>query len=169
MLAECESIDEHWEAVKTALCESAEVTIGRRRGKRKEQWIREETWELIDERKQARQRRECAKTPDEARQWGETYSELDRQIKASCRRDKKAWIAQKETEAQTAATRGSEEGDPAETLATNKAVYQPREELSNSTDRFYHPRFKESRTWLLLRNIHFTFSLKPDRLMALKM
>ncbi|VDP19556.1 unnamed protein product [Heligmosomoides polygyrus] len=29
---------------------------------------------------------------------------------------------------------GSEEGDPAETLATNKAVYQPREELSNSTD-----------------------------------
>ncbi|VDP55298.1 unnamed protein product [Heligmosomoides polygyrus] len=39
MLAECESIDEHWEAVKTALCESAEVTIGRRRGKRKEQFI----------------------------------------------------------------------------------------------------------------------------------
>ncbi|VDP29226.1 unnamed protein product, partial [Heligmosomoides polygyrus] len=33
---------------------------------------------------------------------------------------------------------GSEKGDPAETLATNKAVYQPREELSNSTDRFYH-------------------------------
>ncbi|VDO77488.1 unnamed protein product [Heligmosomoides polygyrus] len=32
----------------------------------------------------------------------------------------------------------SEEGDPAETLAINKAVYQPREELSNSTDRFYH-------------------------------
>ncbi|VDP14256.1 unnamed protein product [Heligmosomoides polygyrus] len=36
------------------------------------------------------------------------------------------------------AANGSEEGDPAETLATNKAVYQPREELSNSTDRFYH-------------------------------
>ncbi|VDP59916.1 unnamed protein product [Heligmosomoides polygyrus] len=33
---------------------------------------------------------------------------------------------------------GSEEGDPAETLTTNKAVCQPREELSNSTDRFYH-------------------------------
>ncbi|VDP46734.1 unnamed protein product [Heligmosomoides polygyrus] len=63
MLDEYGSIDEHWEAVKAAICESAEVTIERRRGKRKEQWIREASWMLIDERKQR-----CAKTPDEARQ-----------------------------------------------------------------------------------------------------
>ncbi|VDP13512.1 unnamed protein product [Heligmosomoides polygyrus] len=105
-LDKCESIDERWEAVKTALSESAEATIGRRRGKRKEQWIREETWKLIDERKRVKQRKECAKTPDESREAGEIFSELDRQVKASCRRDKKAWIAQKETEAQTAASRG---------------------------------------------------------------
>ncbi|VDO41289.1 unnamed protein product [Heligmosomoides polygyrus] len=35
----------------------------------------------------------------------------------------------------TASGIGSEEGEPAETLATNKAVYLPREELSNSTDK----------------------------------
>ena len=44
--------------VKTA----AESTIGRRRGTRKDQWVSNETWELIDSRKNMKALRDQAKT-----------------------------------------------------------------------------------------------------------
>lgn len=49
----------------------------------------------------------CDKTPKTGRrELGGIYSELDQHVKASCRPDKKTWIAEKEKEAHAAADRG---------------------------------------------------------------
>ncbi|CAF1405574.1 unnamed protein product [Adineta ricciae] len=58
-------VDKHWTKFKHAVAESAEKTIGRRRGTQKERWIRDNTWQLIDERKMAKIQRDQAKTTDE--------------------------------------------------------------------------------------------------------
>ena len=60
---------------------------------------------MIDERKMAKCQREQAKTSKEEEVAALRYRELDRQVKRSCRRDKKTWMEERSTEAQTAADR----------------------------------------------------------------
>ena len=49
---------QRWLSIQSAFAECAEKTIGRKRGNRKEQWIKEETWNLIDSRKVAKIKRD---------------------------------------------------------------------------------------------------------------
>ena len=44
-------VEDHWAGFKQTVPNTAEVTIGRRRGSQREKWIQEQTWELIDEGK----------------------------------------------------------------------------------------------------------------------
>ena len=101
-----DNIEERWKAVRRKIAESAEAIIGRRRGKRKEQFIQDRTWQKIDERKHAKLQREQAKTLHELQEASRKYAELDRLVKKLCRRDKKEWLTQKGAEAQHAADRG---------------------------------------------------------------
>lgn len=48
---EDEDIENSWSRFKTIIYQCADEELGKRRGTRKEQWIKEDTWELIDERK----------------------------------------------------------------------------------------------------------------------
>ena len=98
-------VNEHWKQFKEAVTESAEETIGRRRRTQKERWIRNSTWQLIDERKTTKIQRDQAKTPDEQQAAAAKYKSLDRKVKRSCRADKKEWLKQKGDEAQEAANR----------------------------------------------------------------
>ena len=100
-----QDLEEQWTMFKEAVSESAELTIGRRRGSRREQWIKEDTWNLIDERKKAKAERDRAKTRDEEKRRDDNYRMLDRKVKRKCRRDKRAWIEKKGTEAEEAASR----------------------------------------------------------------
>jgi len=74
---------------KQEVRESADVTVGRRRGTQTEQWIQESTWTLIDQRKTAKQEREQAKSRTKKEQ---ATAILDRQVKKSCRTDKEEWL-----------------------------------------------------------------------------
>ena len=64
-----------------AVRECAEETIGRRTGTRKEQWIQDYTWELIDEIKSTKIKRERTKTDKERAQYFTKYQELDKKVK----------------------------------------------------------------------------------------
>ncbi|XP_019618826.1 PREDICTED: uncharacterized protein LOC109465826 [Branchiostoma belcheri] len=96
-------LEDQWALFKETVTKSAEETIGRRRGSRKEQWIQGHTWELIDERKKTKGLRDRAKTEEEKEQTDHQYRDLDRQVKKSCRADKRHWLDKKSAEAEEAA------------------------------------------------------------------
>uniref|UniRef100_A0A914WQC5 Reverse transcriptase domain-containing protein n=1 Tax=Plectus sambesii TaxID=2011161 RepID=A0A914WQC5_9BILA len=96
-------IGNQWTNIKETVVGVAEEVLGWRRGTQRERWIQERSWALIDERKQAKQRREQAKTSEAKENTDAQYQQLDRRVKRSCRADKKAWHEQKCAEAQEAA------------------------------------------------------------------
>lgn len=100
------SIEEQWAQIKDAAIETAERTIGRRRGTQRERWIQDRTWSLLDERRVKKRQRDQAKTEEERNEASQAYRELDRRVKRSCRADKKDWLDRKGTEAQLAADQG---------------------------------------------------------------
>ncbi|EYC22099.1 hypothetical protein Y032_0018g3711 [Ancylostoma ceylanicum] len=99
-------IERDWAEVKTTVKDCAKEIIGRRRGTRKEQWIQERTWQMVDERKRAKLRKMQSKSEVELKEASKRYAELDRTIKKSCPRDKKEWLIKKGEEAKKAADRG---------------------------------------------------------------
>ena len=58
MLEHSQDVEEKWDRMKTCVNETAEEVIGKRRGTRKEQWITQDTWKLIDERKEVKCKRD---------------------------------------------------------------------------------------------------------------
>jgi hypothetical protein len=78
-----------------------------RSGTRKEQWIGEDTWRAIDERRELKGRREQAYNRNvDTESIHEEYRVKDKEVKKRCRKDKKAWIEARLVEAENAAKRG---------------------------------------------------------------
>ena len=83
----------------------AEETLGRQRGVNRERWIRDPTWDLIDKRKKEKRLRDQAASLRTRREAGQRYRELDKQVKRSCRRDKRDWLEERGKEAEVAASK----------------------------------------------------------------
>ena len=82
--------------------ETAEEVIGKKRGRRKEQWITQDTWKLMDERKETKCK--CDQSVQgNKEELNQQYASLDKKVKKSCKKDKKAFIWKKETETEEAA------------------------------------------------------------------
>ncbi|KAJ8411253.1 hypothetical protein AAFF_G00172590 [Aldrovandia affinis] len=97
------SIEEQWGWFSRAISETAVAVLGRRRGYNKERWISDRTWNLIDERKMAKIRREQKRGLRRWRMEDEEYRPLDKEVKKSCRNNRRRWLAEKAREAQEAA------------------------------------------------------------------
>ncbi|KAJ8353066.1 hypothetical protein AAFF_G00112060 [Aldrovandia affinis] len=97
------SIEEQWGWFSRAISETAVAVLGRRRGSNKERWISDRTWNLIDERKMAKIRREQKRGLRRWRMEDEKYRPLDKEVKKSCRNDRRRWLEEKAREAQEAA------------------------------------------------------------------
>ncbi|PIO73735.1 hypothetical protein TELCIR_04284 [Teladorsagia circumcincta] len=106
LLGDVRNIEDEWKFIKENIQACAEQVVGRKRGRRKEQWIQERTWQKIDERKAVKLKRDQARTQEEKEGACREYMEIDRFVKKSCRRDKKEFLIQKGIEAQQAADRG---------------------------------------------------------------
>uniref|UniRef100_A0A914XEZ9 Reverse transcriptase domain-containing protein n=1 Tax=Plectus sambesii TaxID=2011161 RepID=A0A914XEZ9_9BILA len=122
LLTPSANVEAQWTNYRDALTAAAEETIGRRRGTFRERWIQERSWKLIDEQCLAKHVRDQAH--GEAKQViaEECYSNLERQVKRSCRRDKRDWIERITEEAQIAANRND-----------SKTLYQIVREVSGSS------------------------------------
>ena len=102
VLQDHKEIEEQWKMISESIREGEKMTIGRRRGTHKEQWIQDDTWTLIDERKQAKIMREQAKSESEKGECCIKYRELDKKVKSKWRYDKKI-VGNERKEAQDAA------------------------------------------------------------------
>ena len=88
--------------MKTCANETAEEVISNRRGTRKEQWITQDIWKLIDERKEAKCKHNQS-VQENKEELNQQYASLHKKVKKSCKKDKKAFIEKKETEAEETA------------------------------------------------------------------
>ena len=102
-LVQANDYQEQWQMFKETLNSVAEEKIGKRRGTRKEMWIKERTWKLIDERKTIKSKQLQARTIETKATLKDQYKTADREVKRSCRKDKEEWFQQKAAEAQEAA------------------------------------------------------------------
>ena len=88
VLQQSNDIEEQWKMFKDAVIITAEEKIGRRRGSKRENWIQDRTWTLIDKRKKLKSMKGQAKSVEEERQYNTEYRILNKAVKKSCRKDK---------------------------------------------------------------------------------
>ena len=102
-----------------ALREAGEKVLGFRR-KKKEEWIKEETWKKIDERRQTKEKINNTRSERLKEKHRSFYSELNKQVKRMTRADKKDYIEKLADEAEEAAGRND-----------LKTLYKINKQLSN--------------------------------------
>ncbi|KAI8782811.1 craniofacial development protein 2, partial [Biomphalaria glabrata] len=76
-LADILTLEEEWANFKDTTIGCAEEVIGRRRGSYKERWIQDRTWKLIDERKEAKRRRDQKNETQDRSLAEKAYREAD--------------------------------------------------------------------------------------------
>ncbi|XP_058456753.1 craniofacial development protein 2-like [Malaya genurostris] len=99
------SVEEQFMAFKNAFTETCQNNLGELRARRKE-WITDDTWQKIEERRDAKAAIDRARTREAKRQARQKYSALSKEVKRSCRRDKRAWVDSLADEGEKAATTG---------------------------------------------------------------
>ncbi|XP_058816287.1 uncharacterized protein LOC131679564 [Topomyia yanbarensis] len=88
--AEGGSVEDQWTAIKNAFIATGENNLGELRTQRK-QWITDDSWMKIEERRDAKAAIERAKTRGAKAAARQRYTALEKEVKRSCKRDKRAW------------------------------------------------------------------------------
>ncbi|XP_048743004.2 uncharacterized protein LOC125656441 [Ostrea edulis] len=100
-----DTIEEHWNNIKSIYNETAEKIIGFQTKKNKE-WLSEETWKKIEERKGIKQKILHTKSARLQDQLQMNYKTKDREVKRSARKVKRKYTDDLAEEAERAATHG---------------------------------------------------------------
>ncbi|RUS88701.1 hypothetical protein EGW08_003516 [Elysia chlorotica] len=100
-----ETVENHWQEIKKTWNTACQQVLGKRTRELKE-WISPDSWNLIKERKEAKQK--INHTQDQARkeELQGQYRELNQKVKRSTKQDKKNFIHELTEEAETAAGKG---------------------------------------------------------------
>ena len=97
--------DRMWETVKTVYIETWEENVGRRASNRKP-WMSAGTWQLIEERRQLKDNLNRDRTRAQKREVQKQYSQKDKEVKKSCKRDKREFAESLAQHAEEAASKG---------------------------------------------------------------
>ena len=103
ILSEPDNIEGTEEIFTKTVMECADKIIGKKRGTKREQWISEKTWELIDKRKELKKIRDSANDIQAKETSKLEYQSIDKLVKKKCNHDKNAWLEEKIKEADNAA------------------------------------------------------------------
>lgn len=98
-------IDDIWNSTKTAILEACEETVGFIQVKRKK-WMSDQTWDTISERREIKEKLMSAKTRQQKKNLQDLYSAKDREVKKSCKRDKRNHAEKLAVEAENACLKG---------------------------------------------------------------
>lgn len=95
-------IEAEWSACKNAWSTASETVLGRRQRHVKE-WITEPTWKLVETRKKVKTLAHSCKNLEHKEALNSQYTELNREVKKSARRDKRSYFNSMAAEAEQAA------------------------------------------------------------------
>ncbi|CAG5124916.1 unnamed protein product, partial [Candidula unifasciata] len=115
------NIEQKWSFFRDTFKEAAVNTVGYMQRKKK-QWLSENTWIKIQERKQAKLSLLSTKDTSVYEKVKQRYTLLDKEVKHSARKDKQDFIHNLACDAETAARTGN-----------NKAVFHIMKQLCNHT------------------------------------
>ena len=110
-----------WDQLKDAMNEAGESTLGYQKPL-KEEWISNQTWDLIEERKQLHIKRQNAQPNDIDNAAYEAYRNKDKEVKRSAQRDKREWLDAQADAAEEAAARND-----------MRTVYRIAKKITNNT------------------------------------
>ena len=92
---------------RNTVVQAAEKVVGYRRGTRKERWISDDMWKVIDERKRIKQRKSQEQlTKEQLADLEQEYRVKDKEVKRRCMKGKQQWYDSKAGEAKKAAIEG---------------------------------------------------------------
>ena len=97
-----ETIEEQWHSLRETWKATCTTALGRKTRKHKE-WITSDTWTLITERKNLKDRINQTQDQEEKHELQVQYWEKNRQVKRSAMKDKRRYIEELSSEAETAA------------------------------------------------------------------
>lgn len=100
------TVEEQWTDIKNAFIQASEKELGHAQSGRKP-WLRNDTWEKIEERRAAKISIDRAKTRGAKQQAKLRWHDLSRTVKRMCRRDKRMFAESIADEAETAAANGN--------------------------------------------------------------
>ncbi|RUS69130.1 hypothetical protein EGW08_023107 [Elysia chlorotica] len=100
-----ETVENYWQEIKKTWSSACQKVLGKRTRELKE-WISADSWHLIKERKEAKQK--INHTQDQVRkeELQDQYREVNQKVKRSTKQDKKNFIHELTEEAETAAGKG---------------------------------------------------------------
>nr|XP_042902467.1 uncharacterized protein LOC122270164 [Parasteatoda tepidariorum] len=101
-----EKVEETWEHIKNIYCDVAEKVLGEKKGKKSKEWITGETLILIESRRKKKIQMETTKSERLFNRYRQQYSQIDREVKKSARKDKRKYFTDLANEAQDAAQKG---------------------------------------------------------------
>ncbi|ETN61698.1 hypothetical protein AND_006627 [Anopheles darlingi] len=102
------TVEEQWTAIKDIFITTSEKMLGvvGRPGTKTEEWVSEETWQMIAKRKEAKAAIQLAKTVKKRIEADRRYTELKEQVDLAFQRDKQMWFDALAAEGEKAATDG---------------------------------------------------------------
>ena len=99
-----DDIDTHCDRILNVYTETSKTTLGHKTRQRKE-WISDVTWNLIEQRKEAK-RKILTKNTERNEEARQEYKRLNIEVKRSARQDKRDYVDNMAQEAQVAADKG---------------------------------------------------------------
>jgi hypothetical protein len=103
---ENETVEEKWRKIRTAFTEASKNVLGFK-GKNKKDWLTQQTWEKIRERKNVKEEMNACKTRARKVELQKKYAEKNREVKKSARRDKRNRIDNLSYQAEETANKGN--------------------------------------------------------------
>ena len=104
-IQEPEETDGTWKNLKEVITETCEEVLGRPQPNKKP-WIKEETWQKIEERKRAKHAMNNAKTRFQKQITATSYTIVAKEVKKQLRADKRSYINEIAAQAEEAAGKG---------------------------------------------------------------
>ncbi|XP_071136997.1 uncharacterized protein [Mytilus edulis] len=99
------SINTAWEIIRDSIVQACEETVGYLQQNRK-QWMSENTWKIVNERRQVKEKVLTAITRQQKKQTQEQYNNKDKEVKKSCKQVKRNFVEQLAKEAEAACNKG---------------------------------------------------------------
>ena len=118
--------NQYWESIKLCFHNAAKATIGYRKSP-KDQWLSDQTWELIETRKKVKASLIQRQTPDQQILRNDEYRAADKEVKKSARKDQRNLLERKAAQAEEAAERGD-----------SRAVYKITNEIIGKKSSIQH-------------------------------
>ncbi|XP_055634032.1 craniofacial development protein 2-like [Toxorhynchites rutilus septentrionalis] len=99
------TVEEQWTGIKNTFTTTSDETLDKLRSGRRD-WITDETWRIVDERRKAKADIGQARTISAKAAARQRYADLEKTVKRSCRRDKRDWTNSLAEEGEIAAASG---------------------------------------------------------------